>query len=348
MRSAGAQPVPWGRVEGLPLSSVVRVLVPFALVGCTRVTELGANGVKRSMETTANDSGLPVDSGVPVSGEPVCIPGEAPGYRLPSTRWGLSVLFASRRLSEPVDNTLHLDPAWFLAAAWQTDAFGCGGYGTPWSNHENTVDGGCYDLQPGTHWVELERLFPRSFPASGWPEWVRGDSPERSSLALAQAAYAGHLLLRRVDQTDPDTWLSASTDPRVAERLATFFHVEGPWSATAARAITGCADDLHACATHDLVHHLEGLEDKLATLSTADCARDPISRADLDAFIDGLAGPFPDAHLPAVRTAAHAANSGHGFDVDGLAIIHAVEATLDAPLACPEDGLWDQYRYSCF
>lgn len=327
--------------------------VLLAALGCTRVTELGGGDNPSQdydaphSETNAPDSGEMSDTPGFTNLDTVCLPASAPGYRLPSARWALAALFASRRLSEVDGTTLHLSPAWFLTAAWQTDAFACGGYGSPWADDATTDPGGCYDLQPGTHWVELQRLFPERFAEEGWPDWVTGDTPERSTLALAHAVYAGHLLLRRIDGTDPDARVATVDDPAGTTRLATFFHAEGPWSATASRALTTCSDDLRACAQHGLLHHLDGQEAKLDTLADADCFDTPLTDADLVGFADGLAALWPAVDPADLRAAARSATTGTGFAVDGLAVVRAVEATIDAPLTCPADTLWDHYRYSC-
>lgn len=306
---------------------------------------------------TAGDTADDTDSGIDTAADTgtgqesppqVCLPAIADGFRMPSTRWALAALMASRRLAEPEGNQLQVSPEWLLATAWQTDTFACGGYGAPWSDTASDEEGGCYKLQSSTHWTELVRLFPDQFQAEGWPLWVDGDSPERSSLALVHALYAGHLLLRRATETDPDTWLAQSTDALAASRVAAFFQFEGPWSATASQALTTCPEDLIECADSALQHHVEGIEAKQELLTTAGCYDEPISDTDLDAFLDALAPIWPHVDWPAARTRALEARTGAGFSSDGLAIVEAVEASIDARLSCPAETLWDHYRYSCY
>jgi hypothetical protein len=267
---------------------------------------------------------------------------------MPSSRWALSVLMASRRLHEPEGNLLHVSPTWLLAAGWQTGAFSCGGYGTPWSTSASDDAGGCYDIKSSTHWQELVRLFPAEFPADGWPGWVEGDAPERSALALVHALYSGHMLLRRASPDDPDDWLAQATDPLASSRVAAFLHHEGPWSATASTALSDCPDDLLACAENDLLQYIEGLEAKVEVLSDADCFNDPITDAELDAFLDGISALWPDTDWATVRAQALQARSGTGFAADGPAIITAITTVIGAPLSCPAETLWDHYRYSCY
>jgi len=314
-------------------------------LSCTRTTHI--EGSKDSEPVDIFADSADTATSMPLPTPTVCIPGEAPGFRLPSARWALSVLFASRRLQQPQHNALQLSPDWFIASAWQTGAFSCGGYGDPWSTDPSSEEGGCYDLQHVTHWTELERLFPARFPAEGWPAWVSGDNPERSTLALSQAVYAGHLLMRRVDGTDPDVWLAESEDPRAPDDLAALFHVEGPWSATAAQAWSTCPHDLAACADVPMGRHLQGLATKQATLATADCFDEPVLDVELDAFLHALQDLWPHADWPTISAAAHAANT-HDFSESGLSIVQAVEDSLASPLTCPEDTLWDHYRYSCY
>ncbi len=362
-----------------------RLLHPLLLVaslGCTRHTWLDTpTRASADAEATTTEAEEPpqatIDTGDPPSGDTgrdtgggtaadtdtdtakdtgpapdpppqVCLPKETDGFRMPSTRWALSVLMASRRLSEPDGNRMQVSPTWLLASAWQTDTFSCGGYGTPWSDNASEVGGGCFQLQGTTHWYELVRLFPDQFQSDGWPAWVDGDSPERSSLALVQALYAGHLLLRRATESDPDTWLTQSTDPLAASRIAAFFHFEGPWSATASRALTSCNDNLLDCADSSLLHHVEGIEAKQVLLAAAECYDDPIPDSDLDAFLEGIRPIWPHVDWTEARNRALDARTGAGFAIDGLAIVEALEAAVDARLSCPAETLWDHYRYSCY
>ena len=224
-------------VGSSPRAAVACVGLVLGLQGCTRRLQLFqlADDATASIDV---DTGVEPDPGAkPGLERRLCIAGTTEDFRLPSARWGLSVAFASRKLGEPAGNQLRLRPEWFLASAWQSDYFGCGGYGTPWSADPSGTEGGCFALQSGTHWLEISRLFPETFELDAWPSMVDGDHPEASALALAHAVYAGHLLLRRIDDVDPDAWLASSADPLAATRLATLFHAEGPWSVSAAAAV---------------------------------------------------------------------------------------------------------------
>ena len=359
-------------------------LVFIASLGCTRYTWLDAATAPASDSTSDADSAsaspdidtgdasspgtgedtstdtafdTPIDTATDTGVEPesppqVCLPANADGFRMPSSRWALSALMASRRLSEPEGSLLQVSPSWLLAVAWQTDTFACGGYGTPWSDEGSNAEGGCYQIQYSTHWTELIRLFPEHFEAENWPVWIDGDTPERSTMALVHALYAGHLLLRRgIDpesDADPDTWLSETADPLAPTRLAAFFHFEGPWSATATRALETCNDNLLDCADTGLLHHTEGIEAKQAVLDLADCYNEPITDSDLDAFVEGIAPLWPHVDWTDARAQALDARTDTGFAVDGLAMVEAIEAAINAPLSCPAETLWDHYRYSCY
>jgi len=254
----------------------------------------------------------------------------------------------SRYRVEPEGNLLQVSPTWLLAAGWQTGAFSCGGYGAPWSTSASDHEGGCYNIESTTHWLELIRLFPEQFSEEDWPGWIQGDAPERSAMALVQAVYAGHMLLRRASPSDPDAWLAQATDPLAPSRVAAFLHHEGPWSATASTALADCPDNLLDCAEGDRLQHVEGVEAKVALLSDAECFDDPISDADLDAFLEGVSAMWPDADWVEARDQALQARSGAGFATDGPAIIKAITSVIGTPLSCPAETLWEHYRYSCY
>ncbi|MEC7949687.1 MAG: hypothetical protein VX265_19120 [Myxococcota bacterium] len=316
-----------------------------AAVGCTRRTVLDGDPGERGSPPSQDDV-VPPDTGGP-STAPLCLPDDVEGFSIPSARWGLASFLGSQLLAEPDDSALQLSPEWFLSSGWQADYFGCGGYGAPWSDAPSNTSGGCFALEQQTHWVEVMRLFPDRFSELDWPDSVDGDQPERSAVTLVHALYAGHLLLWRLDDVNPDQRLPATADPRTVARVATWLHAEGPWSRTAEVTLTSCPDDLLSCVPETAATYAAAAEAKLLALENAPCASMALSDADVEGFLTGLEPLWPSADWPAIERSVDAVRRTGTLEGDGPAVVDVVLSALDSTLFCPEQNLWDLYRYSC-
>lgn len=316
-----------------------------AAAGCTRRTVLdgGPGGTDAS---PVQDEGVPPDTGGSPTA-PLCLPDDVEGFSIPSARWGLAAVLGSRLLAEPDDSALQLPPEWFLSSAWQADYFGCGGYGPPWSAAPSDTSGGCFALEQQTHWTELMRLFPERFSGLDWPDSIEGDQPERSAVTLTHALYAGHLLLWRLDDVNPDERLSVTADPRTVARVATWLHAEGPWSRTAEVTLTSCPDDLLSCVPDTAAIHATSAEAKLLALEGASCASMALTDADVEGFLAGLAPLWPAADWLAIARGVDSVRRTGTLEGDASAVVNAVLSGLESTLVCPEQNLWDLYRYSC-
>lgn len=310
-----------------------------AVIGCVRVLELP---VAPDGETAPTDAVPTPDTAVPAS---VCVPSDALGYALPSARWGLAALYASRRLDDRPETALHLSPSFFLATGWQTTGFGCASYGPPWV--ENAPgDLGCLGLREETVWLELCRLFPLDYGCDGYPGAFAGDRPEADTLALAGFALAAHALLGRFG-LDPDDWYAAATDPLAVERLTATMHFRGPWAGEVADILDHCAGDVEACLDDDLAVHVSGVAARLDALDDAPCWNEPLAPDDVRAFVAGLAAARPTRDWAPAEPAALAALTGAGFATEAPAVLDALDAAVPMPLACPELELFTWYRLPC-
>lgn len=299
-----------------------------SVLGCVRILELE-------------------DTGAEVPESSACVPAEALGYRLPSARWGLSALYASRRLDDRPETALHLSPSWFLAVGWQTSGFGCADYGPPWAiDAQHAGDPGCLGLSEGTTWNELCRLYPATYPCDGYAGSFAGDAPEADALALAWFALAAHGLLGRFE-LDPDDWYAASADPLAVERLTAAMHLWGPWTGEIGEVVQGCPDEVEACLEGDLLRHAAGVADKLELLGAAPCYDEPLAEADVRAFTRGLAAVHPELAWDEGEQAAVDALTGRGFTTEAAAVVAALDAAVDLRLACPERELYEWYRLPC-
>ena len=292
-------------------------------------------------------SGETADTAPPV--ETACVPGEATGFRVPSGRWALATLHASRRYGDLDDSALDLSPAWFLASAWERTGFACEDYGEPWLTEESqwSQTEGCLGIPDDTVWIELCRLYPQYFECGAAPRYVSGDHVEAGVMALAWYTLAAHALLQR-HKLDPDDWYAAASDPLAVEKLSALMHFAGPWGADVEAVLTSCADkDIETCLTGDPLMHVSGVTEKLAVLETATCYDDPLTEAEVRQYTEELATIWTSEDWEAATEAAVGALTGAGFATDAPAVLDALDATLGARLRCPESELWSWYRLPC-
>lgn len=316
-----------------------------AVIGCVRVLELPVGPDGDTPPTDAVPTPDTVDTAVRPS---VCVPSDTLGYALPSARWGLAALYASRRLDDRPDSALRLAPSFFLATGWQTTGFGCASYGPPWVDNA-PGDTGCLGIREETVWLELCRLFPLDYDCEAYPGALAGDRPEADTLALAGFALAAHALLGRFG-IDPDDWYAEATDPLAVERLTATMHFRGPWTGEVDDILDRCAGDVEACLDNDVRTHVSGLADKIEALDAAPCWNEPLAPEDVSAFVDGLAAARPARDWTGAEEAALAALAAHGgdgFATEAALVLDALDAASPMPLACPELELYTWYRLPC-
>ncbi|MBX2798895.1 MAG: hypothetical protein KTR31_14560 [Myxococcales bacterium] len=291
-----------------------------AVVGCERVLDLGE---------------------AKVTGQ--CVPSQIDAFRLPSDRWGLAALYASRRLSDRADSALRLPPAWFLASAWEMSDFQCADYGPPYATVDErwAGDEGCLGIRSETAWAEICKLYPDLYDCKAYDGALAGDAPEQSVLALAWSAMAAHVLLSRFD-VNPDAWARGAPDPLAVQRLTAALHHEGPWLWYAEDLLSPpCDRDVLGCLDGAVADHVRGVGEKLQRLGEAPCHRTKVVPADIEAFVAQLALRFEGWDWEAAERAA--------LDSDRslLGVVRAVEAQTSVFLDCPEQELWTWYQLPC-
>ena len=299
------------------------------LIGCSRVLDVGTEPAS----TTDR--------------EPVCLPGEATGYALPSARWGLAALHAERRLAEQQDSALsQLGAGFFLASAWKISAFGCDDYGTPWTPNATAADdAGCLGISESVVWTELCRLYPGIYTCDAYAGAVSGDQIEGQVMALAWFALAGHALLGRYD-LDPDSVYEGATDPLMVPKTMALMHFQTPWYALD-EVFADCPGDVVDCLDGDPKRHVEGVAAKLDLLDGATCYAGELTEADVRAYVRGLEAVWPTEDWDAAEAAAVEALATSRFDEDAMGVLDAIDGVVLTRLICPEQELWTWYRLSC-
>ena len=316
-------------------------LAVFGLSGCVRTLDITDTDAPFDPTDTAS-----TDTDSPTTG-PVCLPGATTNYALPSARWGLAALYAQRRLRDDPRSELNLDARWFLASGWQATGFGCADYGNPWTpDSEASGDIGCLKLPESTVWIELCRLYPSQFPCDAYSGTFAGDTPEVSTIGLAWYLVAAHAMLTRF--ADPNAFYADATDPLARERLSALLHHGGAWNSDLATILSTCGDDVAACVSTEYnARHVLGVSEKLTTLAAADCYEGQLTSQDLENYSAEMATLWPDEDWSAATAAAVQALGNGDFATNANAVLDAYDENLTIRLACPEEELWDTYRFSC-
>lgn len=290
---------------------------------------------------------LDEDSGAP--GAAICVPGRTDGFALPSPRWALASAHAARRMQDASDLDIGLDAAWFLASGWQVSGFACAEYGAPWSPSPRWQgDEGCLELDRGTHHAELVKLYPRLYgPPARYEGLVAGDQPEVAALSLAASVVASHALWGRAEvQVAPADWYDNAGDARAPEAISALLHAEGPWSGSLPDLLEDCGDDVLACLEGDAAARVGGVLDKQERLRSADCYDAPLAERTVREHARAVAALWGESAGPA-EAAAVAALTGEGFATEAPAVLDALDAHFITRLDCPEQSLWEVYRFSC-
>ncbi len=315
---------------------------PRSAVFALAALAVGTAGCTRTLVLDADED--------PDDGSRVCVPARAPGFRLPSARWALAAAHAAHRLRDDPDDPLPLPPAFFLAVGWAETGFSCAAYGPPWvAEPEAAGEGGCLALDEGTAWNELAVLWPGLFPADGFAGAVDGDQPEAAALTLAWSVRAAHALWgREAVAVDPAGFYASTGDPRALPWLAAAHHVGGPWTDQVPRALADCPDDVGACLTGDVEDRTTAIVDRLDTLTAdGDCLDEPLAAEVVEAHLDALRPRWAADDWDQARRDALAALDGSGFSTEAPAVLAALDRHLIHRLTCPEDTLWQVYRFSC-
>jgi len=306
------------------------------LAACTRVLDLGTPEVGGDSAPTSVDSTPTASS---------CVPGSAPGFELPSPRWGLAALHAERQLDGVDDPVLaSLDADYVLALAWELSAFGCADYGVPWTLDSSLPDGGCLQISDPVVWGELCKLYPDIYDCQAWPDPVNGDTAEAQVMSWAWFAVAGRALLGRYEGSD--TFFPSDTLPVRAQHAVAVMHVRTPWFSFD-QAFADCPGPLTDCVDADLQRLLDGVDAKVEALASAECFDAALTDDDIRAYVGGLAALWPGEDWPAVEAAALAAPRTGRFADDAPAVVDAIDAAVVRQLACPEATLFDVYRLPC-
>ncbi|TNE84281.1 MAG: hypothetical protein EP330_30215 [Deltaproteobacteria bacterium] len=335
-----------------------RFLIALSLVACTRTTVV--DGDSDASEACAIPVPAQTDLSSPVWGEP------GVRFYVPDGRWALATALASRQLHEVDGLDLDLSPSWFFASALEASFLGCTEQpadpdepANRYDRQPSTDSEGCFELPDSTVWIELCRLFPDDLAceaayADVIPSTARRDAVPTGALGLAWFDVAAYALFQRRGSADPDAFFAASPDPLALEKALAVAHAAGPWEPELDALFAGCAEaeDVGSCLTDAplaarvsaVASHTADLE---ASVAADHCYDEPLTEAEVEAFVADLGVLWPRARVTEATDAALAVLDGGSFQEDGPAVLDAVADEIGVALSCPGAQLGTWYALEC-
>jgi hypothetical protein len=311
-------------------------------LGCVRTVLVGDSGVTTDSQDTSRDTGPGTECALavpaaqtlsaPVSGEP-SFP-----FALPDAQWALSTAHVARQVDGAGPRAL--PPAFWLALAMERTRLSCGNYGDPWGAGDSPQ--GCLEIHRDTHWVQLDRLHPDWFRYDRYDALIPPTADQARVVAGVQAA-AWQLTstLPVVAHDDLGGWIQDAPAQSWFE-LAALVHVFSPWASQVSDGLA-CPDDPGACTDAPDIDAIGALATELHTSTQASCYDEPLTQADMLAYLAALEDLWPDLDWETAR--AELPDPGR-FQAVGPAVLDAADAA-GVRLHCPGSQLQDYYSVEC-
>ena len=251
-----------------------------------------------------------VHSGTDWNGQPyIGVWGEPFDFKMSNypVTWAIALVHASLILeSWGID----YDPNSILSVAIKESRLGCQSAGFP--NQD-----GCFQIEDGTAYTELKRIFPERFTAAH-SAVISGGHFETSALAMA------HYILFSMEMFylhsgDPKAFFENHPEPAKAEhKVISAAYNRGLWwtgldnvfKNCTTREVTECFDG-HAIA----IDHADAIEDYTEGLDQTSAFDKTLSLTDLENYWETIAPLYPDANGPTIlsvlETSFEKAAGGH-------------------------------------
>lgn len=300
-----------------------------------------------------------VDLGHPVWGE------QGVHYYVPHPAWAMAATQGSRLLAYYLGGSLDrtVSPNWFLATALKESYLGCctavpadaAHPAARWEHTPASVGDGCFQIENGTAFVEMQRIFPAHYAAASHADVIAGCRVESSAVTMAfYDAFVFGMMHKLLG--DPGAFFAAATDPGAVELAFSIAYNRGVWSQELAQAIGPCAAaaDLLQCVFGDadtiardhafaIWQYVQDLD---AAAREGRCYDAALTSADVAAYVDAIAPVLAPGDPAGLRDRAVAAFEAAAGGASGTFQAHfgAVLAVLEAePVQDPFPQLADWY-----
>ena len=286
-------------------------------------------------------------------------------YYIPKPGWAMAAIQASRMLAYYFSDGLSrtVSPNWFLATALKESFLGCcedtpGDTVHPsavWEYQEAAVYDGCFQIEDGTAFVEMQRIFPSHFGSVAHSDVIADCNVESSALTMAfYDAFAFGMMFNWLDSIDD--FFSVNRDSMATETAFSLAYNRGVWSTEFASAIGDCAAavDMLDCifGTPDTVakDHAYAITRYIQDLDEAAlegrCYNETMTARDVADYIDAVSPILAPNNMEALRESALAAfeTAANGESGTFQSTFGAVLKVLESePLADPFPKLNEWY-----
>lgn len=265
-----------------------------------------------------------VHTGTDWSGAPyVGVWGEPFDFRMADypVTWAIATVHASLLLRS---RGIEYGPNAVLSIAIKESRLGCADPAFP-------NDDGCFQIEDGTAWLELGRLFGARF-AAPHADGVAGDRFEASALAAAHYAIFSTAMFR-LHADDPEAYFAAHPDPHARQKVLSAAYNRGLWWEQLPVVFRDCKgrDPTECFGGHAIaIDHARAIVDYTVGLDGAPPYDPPLRREDLLAYWDRIRVLYPDVDDAAIRALLEAETGGAtlSFQADLPRILGALVAAL--------------------
>ncbi|HTJ42936.1 MAG TPA: hypothetical protein VL463_12620 [Kofleriaceae bacterium] len=240
--------------------------------------------------------------------------------------WAIATVHASMLLR---DECIQIGPNAVLAVAMKESRLQCAIAGS------SSQGDGCFQIEDGSAYVELGRIFPGRFTATH-ADVIGGDHFETSAIAMAHYYVFATAMFRKYAAC-PEAFFVAHPDPRTPQKVLTGAYNRGLWWSALPAIFTTCADhDVISCFDSDVARDYTGaIVDYTRALDATPAFDAPVAWTDLAAYWARIEPLYPevsdDVALGTLRAAFDDARAGAdtvSFRTAIRPILRALIATL--------------------
>ena len=299
-------------------------------------------------------------------------------FYIPHPTWALAVAHAALLFSDLTESglALRLSPSFVLATALKESFLGCDETTAADPRHPESAylrslaadHDGCFQMEDGTAWLELTRMFPRfagishAAVISAEGQASRGHANfETGALALAYYDTFAYAMLPGLGLSDPDAWFTQAKDPQALPKVVALLYNRGAWASEVQTAVRACQDrPIEECVPtntpgSDYIRAVSAYTAELeAAVASDHCYDETLSTEVIATYLERIAPMFPGEDWPALHKASQAAflEASGGkreapFQQVARPVLQGLVSGMQAKLRCPDQARQEWYGRRC-
>ena len=232
--------------------------------------------------------------------------------------WAISLVHASLLLQS---REVNYNPNAVLSVAIKESRLGCREASFP-------NDDGCFQIEDGTAYLELTKLFSNRFKAP-FTETISGDHFESAALSMVYYTLFSMSMFHLHDE-NPYQFFASHPDPAAQQKVISAAYNRGLWWEALKKVFRECkSQDVTKCFVengtphHIAIDHANAIADYTKGLNKVPSFEATITMNDLMNYWDRIKALYPDADEPAVQALfknsfSESASLSFQHDLDGI------------------------------